>query len=88
MGCLYIRKLTSKQKKSNLLPWNIKKEAQLRAWTLKKGKDSVTITKDDFDRNSFYLQKNDDRRLSLCSVQTRVTYHKLLDMGYRLQQAA
>ena len=55
-------------------------------WILKKGKEFVTIETDNNNRGNFYLQKDDEKRLSLSALQVKLTYHKLLEFGYKLQR--
>ena len=55
-------------------------------WILKKGKEFVTIEKDINNKGNFYLQKDEERRLSLSALQTRLTYHQLIEFGYKLQK--
>ena len=77
------------KKKSNLVPWDYTagdKNYLTEPWVLKKGKEYITIKKDTSNRGNFYLQKNDEKRLSLSSLQVRLTYHQLIDFGYKLQK--
>ena len=70
-------------------PWNLTIEDekyQEEPWILKKGKDSVTIQKSNNERGKFNLQKNKERNLSLNSLQTDLTYHQLIEFGYKLQK--
>ena len=76
-------------KKNGQVPWdssvgdiNYLKEP----WILKKGKEYITIEKDKNNRGNFYLQKDDDKRLSLSALQARLTYHQLIEFGYKLQK--
>ncbi len=55
-------------------------------WILKKGKEYVTIEKDTDNRGNFYLQKDDEKRLSLSALQARMTYYQLIEFGYKLQK--
>ena len=34
----------------------------------------------------FHLQKDDEKRLSLNALQTKMTYHQLIEFGYKLQK--
>ena len=77
------------RKKPVTVPWDLKvgddnyiKEP----WILKKGKDFITIETDNNNRGNFYLQKDDEKRLSLSALQARLTYQQLLDFGYKLQK--
>ena len=76
-------------KKSELVPWDYKTgdtNYQKEPWILKKGKEYITIEKDSNNRGNFYLQKDDEKRLSLSALQARLTYHQLIDFGYKLKK--
>ena len=75
-------------KKSGIVPWDYNvgdNNFQKEPWILKKGKEYVTFEKDDSNRGNFYLQKDDEKRLSLSALQARMTYHQLIEFGYKLQ---
>ena len=55
-------------------------------WILKKGKEFITIETNNNNRGNFYLQKDDEKRLSLSALQAKLTYHQLLEFGYKLQK--
>ena len=72
-----------------MVPWDYQigdKNYQLEPWILKKGKEYVTIERDNGNRGFFNLQKDDDRRLSLSALQAKMTYHQLIEFGYKLQK--
>jgi len=76
-------------KKPGIVPWDLNSgdDNYLKEpWILKKGKDNISIEKDKNNRGNFYLQKNAEKRLSLSALQTRLTYHQLLESGYKLQK--
>ena len=76
-------------KKPGLVPWDYKigeNNYQKEPWILKKGKEIITIEKNNNNKGNFYLQKDDDKRLSLSALQARLTYHQLIDFGYKLQK--
>ena len=76
-------------KKKGLVPWDLKlgdNNYQKEPWILKKGKEFITIENDSKNRGNFYLQKDDEKRLSLSTLQARLTYHQLIDFGYKLQK--
>ncbi len=76
-------------KKAEIVPWDLNfgdKNYQKEPWILKKGKEYVTIEKDDKNRGNFFLQKDDEKRLSLSALQARLTYHQLIEFGYKLQK--
>ena len=59
---------------------------QIKIWILKKGKEYVTIEKDNTNKGWFHLQKDEEKRLSLSALQTKLTYHQLIEFGYKLQK--
>ena len=70
-------------------PWNLRiedKNYQEEPWILKKGKDSVTIQRSTNERGKFNVQKNKERNLSLDLLQTNLTYHQLIEFGYKLKK--
>tara|TARA_Y100001968_G_C19444206_1_gene764324 strand:+ start:413 stop:703 length:291 start_codon:yes stop_codon:yes gene_type:complete len=76
-------------KKRAQVPWDYEfgdNNYQQDPWILKKGKEFVTIEKDINNKGNFYLQKDEERRLSLSALQTRLTYHQLIEFGYKLQK--
>ena len=76
-------------KKSGLVPWDYKvgdNNYQKEPWVLKKGKEYITIQKNINNRGNFELKKNDEKPLSLSALQTRLTYHQLIEFGYKLQK--
>ena len=78
-----------KNKNTVIVPWDYKTENendQIDFWILKKGKEYVTIGKDNTNKGWFHLQKDEERRLSLSSLQAKLTYHQLIDFGYKLQK--
>ena len=78
------------KKKSELVPWDYNigdNHYQKEPWILKKGKEYITIEKDINNRGNFYLQKDDEKRLSLTALQARLTYHQLIEFGYKLKKA-
>ena len=77
------------KKKPAQVPWdlNVGDDNYLKEpWILKKGKEYITIETDIKNRGNFYLQKDDEKRLSLSALQARLTYHQLIDFGYKLQK--
>ncbi len=78
-----------KNKSSKPVPWELNIEDsnyQEQPWKLKKGKSHITIEKDKSDRSNFHLKKDDERILSLQEEQARMTYHQLIEFGYKLQK--
>ena len=76
-------------KKKGLVPWDYKvgdNNYLEEPWILKKGKEYITIERDLNNRGNFYLQKDDEKRLSLSALQIKLTYHQLIDFGYKLQK--
>ena len=77
------------KKKQLAVPWELKEGDDNylhEPWILKKGKEFITIETDNKNRGNFYLQKDDEKRLSLSALQVKLTYHKLLEFGYKLQK--
>mgnify|MGYP001463174170 FL=1 len=77
------------KKKSVQAPWeiNVGDDNYLKEpWILKKGKEFITIETDNNNKGNFFLQKDDEKRLSLSALQVKMTYHQLLDFGYKLQK--
>ena len=71
------------------VPWDLSvedKKYKKEPWVLKKGKEYVTIEKDKYERGKFHLQKNKERKLSLNALQARLTYHQLIEFGYKPQK--
>ena len=76
-------------KKKGIVPWDYNvgdNNYQKEPWILKKGKEYITIEKDDKNRGNFHLQKDNEKRLSLSALQARLTYHQLIEFGYKLQK--
>ena len=73
-----------------MVPWDYEIEDenyQKEPWRLKKGKEYVTIEKDNNNNKGwFHLQKDDEKRLSLNALQIKLTYHQLIEFGYKLQK--
>ena len=77
------------KKKPTLVPWdlNFGDDKYLKEpWILKKGKEFITIETDNNNKGNFYLQKDDEKRLSLSALQAKMTYHQLIEFGYKLQK--
>ena len=77
------------KKKPVLVPWELKvgDDNYLKEpWVLKKGKESITIETYYTNNGNIYLQKDDEKRLSLSALQAKLTYHQLLEFGYKLQK--
>ncbi len=55
-------------------------------WILKKGKEYISIESDSNNKGNFKLQKDDEKSLSLSALQTKLTYHQLIEFGYKLQK--
>ena len=75
--------------KTDQVPWDLRSEDekyQKEPWVLKKGKECVTIEKNKNEHGKFNLQKNDERVLSLSALQARLTYHQLIEFGYKLRK--
>ena len=73
---------------NSIFPWDYQigdENFQKEPWILKKGKEYVTIEKNVKNKGFFYLQKNEEKRLSLNAVQTKSTYNELMKFGYKLR---
>ena len=73
---------------NSIFPWDYQigdENFQKEPWILKKGKEYVTIEKNVKTKGFFYLQKNEEKRLSLNLVQTKSTYNKMIEFGYKLR---
>ena len=57
---------------------------QKEPWILNKGKEYVTIEKNVKNKGFFYLQKNEEKRLSLNLVQTKSIFKQMIEFGYKL----
>ena len=76
-------------KKSIQVPWELKQgdgNYLQEPWILKKGKEFITIETNN-NIGNFYLQKDDEKRLSLSALQAKLTYHQLIEFGYKLQKS-
>ena len=76
-------------KSSEIFPWNYQigdENFQKEPWILNKGKEYVTIKKNTDNKGFFYVQKNEERRLSLNPLQIKSTYNQLIKFGYKLKK--
>ena len=48
--------------------------------------ENFTIENDKKNRGNFFLQKDNEKRQSLSALQARMTYHQLIEFGYKLQK--
>ncbi len=77
------------KKKLVPVPWELKNDDDTylkEPWILKKGKECITIETNNNNRGNFYLQKDDEKRLSLSALQAKLTYQQLIEFGYKLQK--
>ena len=73
---------------NSIFPWDYQigdENFQKEPWILNKGKECVTIKKNLDNKGFFYLQRNEEKRLSLNPVQTKSTYNQMIDFGYKLR---
>ena len=78
-----------KNKNTRIVPWDYQigdENYQIEPWMLKKGKEYVTIEKDKNNKGFFLLQKDEEKRLSLSASQAKLTYHQLIEFGYKLRK--
>ena len=81
--------MSTKNKKKVIVPWDYQigdESYQIEPWILKKGKEYVTIEKDKNNKGFFLLQKDEEKRLSLNASQANLTYHQLIEFGYKLRK--
>ena len=77
------------KKKPLQVPWDLKigdDDYLKEPWILKKGKEFITIETNNTNRGNFYLQKDNEKRLSLSALQAKMTFHQLIEFGYKLQK--
>ena len=77
------------KKKPQQVPWDLKvgEDNYLEEpWILKKGKEFISIETNNNIKANFYLQKDNEKRLSLNALQAKFTYHQLIEFGYKLQK--
>ena len=81
--------MSQKNRPAQTVPWDYKfgdENFQKEPWILNKGKQNVTIEKNLDNKGFFYVQKNEERRLSLNHLQIKSTYNQLIQFGYKLQK--
>ena len=81
--------MSQENKTAATFPWDHKfgdENFQKEPWILNKGKQNVTIKKNLDNKGFFYVQKNEERRLSLNHLQIKSTYNKLIQFGYKLRK--
>ena len=81
--------MSQENKIAETIPWDYKfgdENFQKEPWILNKGKQNVTIEKNLDNKGFFYVQKNEERRLSLNHLQIKSTYNQLIRFGYKLQK--
>ena len=77
------------KKKPTVVPWDLKNGDDNyieEPWILKKGKEFISIETNQNTKGNFYLQKDNEKRLSLSALQAKMTYHQLIEFGYKLQK--
>tara|TARA_B100000579_G_scaffold340422_1_gene292016 strand:- start:1838 stop:2125 length:288 start_codon:yes stop_codon:yes gene_type:complete len=77
------------KKKPVPVPWELKvgDDNYLKEpWMLKKGKEVIIIETDNNNKGNFFLQKDDEKRLSLSALQIKLTFFQLIEFGYKLQK--
>ena len=81
--------MSQENKIAETCPWDYKfgdENFQKEPWILNKGRQNVTIEKNLDNKGFFYVQKNEERRLSLNHLQIKSTYNQLIQFGYKLQK--
>ena len=75
--------------KKGRVPWEIEqgeKNYVKEPYILNKGQDFITIEKNISEKGEFYIQKNEEKRLSIKQSQARSTFYKLKNIGYKLRK--
>ena len=81
--------MSQENKFAEPVPWDYKfgdENFQQAPGILNKGKQYVTIEKNLDNKGFFYVQKNEERRLSLNHLQIKSTYNQLIQFGYKLRK--
>ena len=81
--------MSQKNKFTEVFPWDYQigdDNYQKEPWILNKGKEYVTIEKNLDNKGFYYVQKNEERRLSLNPLQIKSTYNELIKYGYKLRK--
>ena len=81
--------MPKENKTAKTFPWDYQfgdEKFHKEPWILNKGKQYVKIEKDLDNKGYFYLQKNEERRLSLNHSQIKSTYIHLIKFGYKLRK--
>ena len=81
--------MSQENKSPKTFPWDHKigdENFQKEPWILNKGKEYITINKNLNNKGFFYIQKNEERRLSLNTLQVKSTYNQLIKLGYKLRK--
>ncbi len=82
--------MSLKNQTNGIYPWDYQigdDNFQFEPWILKKGKEYVTIEKNIDNKGFFYLQKNEEKRISLNALQTKSTFNQLMNFGYKLRKS-
>ena len=82
--------MSLKNQTNDIYPWDYQigdDNYQLEPWILRKGKEYVTIEKNIDNKGFFYLQKNEEKRLSLNALQTKSIFNQLMNFGYELRKS-
>ena len=75
--------------KKGRVPWEIEQEEKnyvKEPYILNKGQDFITIEKNISEKGEFYIQKNEEKRLSIKQSQAQSTFYKLKNIGYKLRK--
>ena len=77
--------MSQEYKTVKTFPWDYQfgdDNFQKEPWILNKGKQNVTIEKNLDNKGFYYVQKNEERRLSLNYLQIKSTYNQIESIGY------
>ncbi len=80
---IFIFHLSKQQSKLVAVPWDSVKDNR-KSWVVRKGHEQVRFCRSEIDNNSFTMQKDKERVLTLQSFQARDTYRHLIENGYKL----
>ena len=75
--------MPKEQSKLVAVPWDSIKDTR-KSWVLKKGGEQIRFGRCELDSNSFTIQKDKERTLTVQSFQARDTYRLLIEKGYKL----
>ena len=81
--------LMAQEKYPASCPWDFgpnQTQCDQAEWTLVNGAEFVRFSKNEHDQNWFNINRNDEIFEQLLAYKARLTYQKLLDKGFKLQE--